>query len=74
MKTNTVIHYHAIIYSALKYTVKTDMIIQNVAFKVERSRKNDFQIVFLSTEETQKMFEAIKEIKLEFPVLVTVFY
>lgn len=50
------------------------MTIQNVAFKVERSRKNDFQIVFLSTEETQKMFEAIKEIKLEFPVLVTVFY
>ena len=74
VKPNTVIHYHAIIHSALKYAVKTDMIIQNVADKVDRPKKNDFQPVFLSAEETQKMFEAIKGTKLELPVLVAAFY
>ena len=28
VKPNTVIHYHAIIHSALKYAVKTDMLVQ----------------------------------------------
>lgn len=74
VKPNTVIHYHAIIHSALKYAEKTDIIIQNVASKVDRPRKNDFQPVFLSTEEMQKMFEAIKGTKLELPVLVAAFY
>ncbi len=74
VKPNTVIHYHAIIHSALKYAVKTDMIIQNVASKVDRPRKNDFQPVFLSADEMQRMFEAIKGTKLELPVLVAAFY
>ena len=71
---NTVIHYHAVIHSALKYAVKTDMLIQNVADKVDRPRKNSFQPVFLSAEEMQKMFEALRGAKLELPVLVAAFY
>ncbi len=74
VKPNTVIHYHAIIHSALKYAVKTDMLIQNVADKVDRPRKNSFQPVFLSAEEMQKMFEALQGTKLELPVLVAAFY
>ncbi len=74
VKPNTVIHYHAIIHSALEYAVKTDMVIQNVASKVDRPKKNDFQPVFLSAEETQKMFETLKGKKLELPVLVAAFY
>ena len=74
VKPNTVIHYHAIIHSALKYAVKTDMLIQNVADKVDRPRKNSFQPVFLSVEEMQKMFEALRGTKLELPVLVAAFY
>ena len=74
VKANTVIHYHAIIHSALKYAVKTDMLIQNVADKVDRPRKNSFQPVFLSAEEMQKMFEALRGTKLELPVLVAAFY
>ena len=50
------------------------MAIQNVASKVDRPKKNDFQPVFLSAEETQKMFEALKGTKLELPVLVAAFY
>ena len=71
---NTVIHYHAIIHSALKYAVKTDMLVQNVADKVDRPKKNGFQPVFLSAEEMQKMFEALRGTKLELPVLVAAFY
>ena len=70
VKPNTVIHYHAIIHSALKYAVKTDMLLQNVADKVDRPKKNDFQPVFLSAEEMQKMFEALRGTRLELPVLV----
>ena len=70
----TVIHYHAIIHSALKYAVKTDMLVQNVADKVDRPKKNSFQPVFLSAEEMQKMFEALRGTKLELPVLVAAFY
>ena len=71
---NTVIHYHAVIHSALKYAVKTDMLIQNVADKVDRPRKNSFQPVFLSADEMQKMFEVLQGTKLELPVLVAAFY
>ena len=74
VKPNTVIHYHAIIHSALKYAVKTDMLVQNVADKVDRPKKNSFQPVFLSAEEMQKMFEALWGTKLELPVLVAAFY
>lgn len=74
IKPNTVIHYHAIIHSALKYAVKTDMLLQNVADKVDRPKKNDFQPVFLSAEEMQKMFEALRGTRLELPVLVAAFY
>ena len=74
VKPNTVIHYHAIIHSALKYAVKTDMLVQNVADKVDRPKKNSFQPVFLSAEEMQKMFEALRGTKLKLPVLVAAFY
>ena len=68
VKPNTVIHYHAIIHSALKYAVKTDMLVQNVTDKVDRPKKNSFQPAFLSAEEMQKMFEALRDTKLELPV------
>ena len=74
VKPNTVIHYHAIIHSALKYAVKTDMLVQNVADKVDRPKENSFQPVFLSAEEMQKMFEVLRGTKLELPVLVAAFY
>ena len=74
VKPNSVIHYHAVIHSALKYAVKTDMLVQNVADKVDRPKKNDFQPVFLSADEMQEMFEALRGTKLELPVLVAAFY
>lgn len=74
VKSNTVIHYHALIHTALQYAFKIDLVVQNVAEKVDRPRKNDFQPVFLSDEEMQKMFEALRGHRLELPVLVAAFY
>ena len=74
VKPNTVIHYHAVIHTALQYAFKTDLVMQNVASKVDRPRKNGFTPVFLSAEEMQKMFEALKGHPLELPVLVAAFY
>lgn len=74
VKPNTVIHYHAIIHSALKYAVKTDMLMQNVADKVDRPKKNNFEPVFLDEGELKKLFELVKGTKFELPVLVGAFY
>ena len=74
VKANSVIHYHAVIYQALKYAMKTDMVPQNVAMKVDRPRKNSFQPTFLDAEQMQKLFEIIKGTRLELPVLVAAFY
>lgn len=74
VKPNTVIHYHAVIHSALKYAVKTDMLVQNVADKVDRPKKNSFQPTFLSANEMMALFEAIEGTKYELPVLVAAFY
>lgn len=71
---NSVIHYHAVIYQALKYAMKTDMVPQNVAMKVDRPRKNSFQATFLDAEQMQKLFEVVKGTRLELPVLVAAFY
>lgn len=71
---NSVIHYHAVIHQALKYAMKTDMISQNVAVKVDRPRKNSFQPNFLDADEIQKLFEIVKGTRLELPVLVAAFY
>ena len=74
VKPNTVIHYHAMIHSALRYAFKTDLVTQNVADKVDRPRRNDFEPVFLSADEMRDLFQALRGHKLELPVLVGAFY
>ena len=74
VKPNSVIHYHAVIHQALKYAMKTDLVAQNVAMKVDRPKKNDFQPVFLDAAELQRLFDVVKGTKLELPVLVAAFY
>lgn len=66
---NSVIHYHAVIYQALKYAMKTDMVPQNVAMKVDSPRKNSFQPTFLDAEQMQKLFEIVKGTRLELPLV-----
>ena len=74
VKANSVIHYHAVIHQTLKYAMKTDLVPQNVAMKVDRPRKNDFQPTFLDAAELQRLFEIVKGTRLELPVLTAAFY
>lgn len=74
VKPNTVIKYHAVIYQALKYAFKTDLVPQNVAMKVDRPKKNSYQPTFLDADEIQQLFAAVKGTRLELPVLVAAFY
>jgi len=74
VKPNSVIHYHAVIFQALKYAMKTDMVPQNVAMKVDRPRKNSFQPTFLGAAEMQQLVDVVKGTRLELPVLVAAFY
>ena len=52
VKSNTVIHYHALIYRALSYAVKTDLIPANPADKVDRPRKIVYQASFYGLDPT----------------------
>ena len=74
VSANSVIHYHAVIYQSLKYAMKTDMVPQNVAMKVDRPRKEQYQPTFLDADEMQELFKVVKGTKLELPVLVAAFY
>ena len=74
VKPNSVIHYHAVIHQALKYAMKTDLVPQNVAMKVDRPKKNDYQPVFLDADDLKQLFDVIKGTRLELPVLVAAFY
>lgn len=56
------------------HAMKTDMVPQNVAMKVDRPRKNSYQPTFLDAEEMQHLFKVVKGTRLELPVLVAAFY
>jgi len=71
---STVIHEHAVIHKALKYAEKAELVPKNVAAQVQRPKKNDFKPVFLNAEELDAVFEAIKDTKVELPVLLAAFY
>ena len=70
--------YRKVLRSSCRYlpyiAMKNDLVAQNVAMKVDRPKKNDFQPVFLDVAERQHLFEVIKCTKLELPVLVAAFY
>ncbi|MDQ0192517.1 phage integrase SAM-like domain-containing protein [Paenibacillus wynnii] len=51
--TNTAIHYHANIRTALQHALKTDLIDTNPADKVERPKKNEFVGSFYNHQEIE---------------------
>ena len=71
---NTVIHEHAVIYEALKYAYKIGLVPVNIATKVDRPKKQNFEPQFLSADELETMFKALRGTPFELPVLVASFY
>lgn len=71
---NTVIHYHAVIHSALKYAVKMDLIPYNPADKVERPKKQKYIADYYRLEELEQLFEATKDHPYSLLIQITAFY
>lgn len=74
VKGNTVQHYHANIYSALKYAVIHDLIVSNPMEKVKRPRAEKFIGSVYSMKETEELFAVVRGDPVEFPVLMAAFY
>lgn len=70
----TVIHYHAIIHTALKYAVKLDLITTNPADRVERPKKERYVASFYDADEVNALFQAARGTNLEIPILLGAFY
>ena len=74
ISSNTVLHEHALIHSALKYAYKIGLVPVNVASKVDRPKKLAYEPKFLSAEEMETMFDALRGTPFELPVLMAAFY
>ncbi len=61
------------IHQALKYAMKTDLVAQNVAMKVDRPKKNDFNRCFWMRRSFSAYLKWSRGTKLELPVLVAAF-
>lgn len=74
VSSNTCLHEHAVIHSALKYAYKIGLVPVNVATKVDRPKRIPFEPQFLNAEEMKTMFDALKGTPFELPVLMAAFY
>ena len=73
-KTNTVIHYHAVLHRALLNAVKKDIIDRNPADRVDKPKKNHFEPGHYSEEEMRLLFAAAKGDSLETPITLAAYY
>lgn len=71
---NTVRHYHGTIRSALQYAFKRGYVINNVADRVDRPKKEIFKGSFYNEEELKKLFEVAKGTNLDFAVYMAAYY
>ena len=74
VKATSVHKYHANISKALKYAVQKDYIPFSFMEKVKRPKPERYVGKFLKQSETVKLFEAVKEHKLELGVIFGAFY
>lgn len=74
MTTNTVIHYHANIHTALNYALKNNLITRNPADIVDRPKKVEFVGSFYNNEEVNPLFEKVKGQLIELAVILAAFY
>lgn len=74
VKSNTVIHYHAIIRLALCYAHKMGYIKNNPIIQVEKPKKNKFIGTYYTLDEVNKLISLTKGTKLEIGVIFACFY
>ena len=74
VKSNTVIHYHAIIRLALCYARKMGYIKENPIEQVEKPEKNKFVGTYYTSDEVNQLISLTKGTKLEIAVIFACFY
>lgn len=62
---NTVIHYHAVIRKALQNAVKKEIIGNNAADKIDKTKKNIYQAQYYTADEIMTLFNAVSDDLLE---------
>lgn len=73
-KTNTVIHYHAILRRALQNAVKKEIIVRNPADKIDKPKKNTYRAAYYSADEMLTLFDIMEGDSLELCVKITAYY
>ena len=74
LSTNTVIHHHANIRSALQYAFQIGLIEKNPADRVVRPKKNNFIPNYYNEEEIAELIEAFRGDPLELAVILGCYY
>ena len=74
VSTNTVIHRHANIRSALEYAFQVGLILSNPADRVIRPKKNNFVSAIYHSEELMNLFKIFHGDPLELAVLLGSYY
>ena len=73
-KTNTVIHYHAVLHRALLNAVKKNIIGRNPADRVDKPKKNHFEPGHYSEAEMRLLFDAARGDPLETAITLAAYY
>jgi len=71
---NTLLHYHACVRKALSHALKTGLVPENIADKVDRPKKDKYIAGFYDREELNKLFDLSRGDPLELLIYVTAFY
>lgn len=71
---NTIRHYHGSIRVALQYAFKKGYVVNNVADRVDRPKKEPFKGSFYDLAEVEKLLRVSKGTNLELPIHLAVYY
>jgi len=74
LSPNTVIHFHANLRKALDEAFRENLIPYNFADKAHRPKANDYVAEYYNQYELLKLFETVKNKKIEFAVLMASYY
>ncbi len=74
VSNNTLRHYHGTIRSALQYAFKRGYVINNIADRAEKPKKEIFKGSFYNDDELRKLFLAAKGTNLEFAIHMAAYY
>ena len=71
---NTIRHYHGTIRVALQYAFKKGYVVNNVADRVDKPKKEPFKGSFYDLDEVEKLLHLSKGTNLEIPIHLAVYY